>query len=93
MGRMHSKGKGISKSALPYKRTPPSWLKVTSNEVRASLLWQRFHTTQQVHGAALTKLANSLVCFVWYCACDMVCLYLINAVANFHQFRDMDKPM
>ena len=27
MGRMQAcKGKGISSSALPYKRTPPSWL-------------------------------------------------------------------
>lgn len=34
MGRMHSKGKGKSRSALPYKRTPPSWLKLTSQEVR-----------------------------------------------------------
>ncbi|GAA0161615.1 ribosomal protein [Lithospermum erythrorhizon] len=25
MGRMHSRGKGISASALPYKRTPPTW--------------------------------------------------------------------
>ena len=33
MGRMHSNGKGISKSALPYKRTPPSWLKVTASQV------------------------------------------------------------
>merc|ERR1712154_171714 len=33
MGRMHSKGKGISKSALPYKRTPPSWLKVSAADV------------------------------------------------------------
>jgi small subunit ribosomal protein S13e len=30
---MHSRGKGISASALPYKRTPPSWLKVTPQEV------------------------------------------------------------
>jgi len=30
---MHSRGKGISDSALPYKRTPPSWLKVTPPEV------------------------------------------------------------
>ena len=30
---MHSSGKGISNSALPYKRTPPSWLKVTPSEV------------------------------------------------------------
>lgn len=33
MGRMHSHGKGISASALPYKRAPPSWLKVSSQEV------------------------------------------------------------
>jgi small subunit ribosomal protein S13e len=33
MGRMHSRGKGISQSALPYKRTPPSWLKITPSEV------------------------------------------------------------
>ena len=33
MGRMHSKGKGISKSALPYSRTPPSWLKTSPEEV------------------------------------------------------------
>jgi len=33
MGRMHSGGKGITKSALPYKRTPPSWLKTTSAQV------------------------------------------------------------
>ncbi|KAJ1630898.1 40S ribosomal protein S13 [Pavlovales sp. CCMP2436] len=33
MGRMHSKGKGISKSALPYRRTPPSWLKTNPTEV------------------------------------------------------------
>lgn len=33
MGRMHSKGKGISKSSLPYKRNPPSWLKISSRDV------------------------------------------------------------
>ncbi|KAF3523836.1 hypothetical protein F2Q69_00049596, partial [Brassica cretica] len=33
MGRLHSKGKGISASALPYKRSPPSWLKTTSQDV------------------------------------------------------------
>jgi len=30
---MHSRGKGISDSAIPYKRTPPSWLKISSQEV------------------------------------------------------------
>jgi len=33
MGRLHTPGKGIASSALPYKRTPPSWLKFTSEEV------------------------------------------------------------
>eukprot|EP01025_Chloroclados_australasicus_P036201 TRINITY_DN3683_c0_g1_i1.p2 TRINITY_DN3683_c0_g1~~TRINITY_DN3683_c0_g1_i1.p2 ORF type:complete len:152 (+),score=9.77 TRINITY_DN3683_c0_g1_i1:81-536(+) len=34
MGRMHSKGKGISGSALPYKKTPPSWCKTSASEVK-----------------------------------------------------------
>eukprot|EP01013_Petalomonas_cantuscygni_P022126 TRINITY_DN4220_c0_g2_i1.p3 TRINITY_DN4220_c0_g2~~TRINITY_DN4220_c0_g2_i1.p3 ORF type:complete len:152 (-),score=38.91 TRINITY_DN4220_c0_g2_i1:954-1409(-) len=33
MGRMHSKGKGISKRALPYRRTVPSWCKTSTREV------------------------------------------------------------
>lgn len=37
MGRMHSNGKGKSRSALPYKRSSPSWLKITTTEVRARM--------------------------------------------------------
>ncbi|THH17088.1 hypothetical protein EW146_g3655 [Bondarzewia mesenterica] len=33
MGRMHAPGKGISSSALPYRRAPPSWLKTTQEDV------------------------------------------------------------
>ncbi|KAI7280237.1 40S ribosomal protein [Hortaea werneckii] len=33
MGRLHSKGKGISDSAIPYSRTPPAWLKTTPDQV------------------------------------------------------------
>mmetsp|Transcript_19378 Transcript_19378/g.61647 ORF Transcript_19378/g.61647 Transcript_19378/m.61647 type:complete len:152 (+) Transcript_19378:51-506(+) len=33
MGRMHTNGKGISSSALPYKRSPPSWLKIKSEDI------------------------------------------------------------
>ncbi|CAF9909030.1 MAG: ribosomal 40S subunit protein S13 [Alectoria fallacina] len=33
MGRLHSNGKGISASAIPYNRTPPAWLKVTPEQV------------------------------------------------------------
>merc|ERR1712080_565929 len=32
MGRMHSKGKGIARRSLPYKRTPPSWVKVSASD-------------------------------------------------------------
>ena len=34
MGRMHAPGKGISQSALPYRRTVPQWMKLTSDEVQ-----------------------------------------------------------
>ncbi|KAJ8908147.1 hypothetical protein NDN08_008241 [Rhodosorus marinus] len=33
MGRMHSKGKGLASSALPYKRTPPTWVRISQQEV------------------------------------------------------------
>ena len=33
MGRMHSNGKGIAKSSVPYKRTAASWLKATPSQV------------------------------------------------------------
>ncbi|GMI42718.1 hypothetical protein TeGR_g1202 [Tetraparma gracilis] len=33
MGRMHAPGKGISKSAKPYKRTPPAWQKISAADV------------------------------------------------------------
>merc|ERR1739843_7091 len=32
MVRMHSNGKGISQSALPYRRSTPSWLKMRKEE-------------------------------------------------------------
>jgi len=32
----YGKGKGISGSALPYKRSPPSWLVTTPQEVEVS---------------------------------------------------------
>ena len=38
MGRMHGPGKGIAGSALPFKRTPPSWLKKSSKAVVDTIL-------------------------------------------------------
>merc|ERR1711892_121801 len=32
MGRMHSKGKGIARRSLPYKRTAPSWVKQSASD-------------------------------------------------------------
>ena len=37
MGRMHAPGKGISQSALPYRRSVPNWLKLTSEEVKEQI--------------------------------------------------------
>ena len=33
MARMYGNGKGNSSSALPFRRTPPSWLKVATRDV------------------------------------------------------------
>merc|ERR1711916_9983 len=33
MGRLHSKGKGISGSSMPYRRNPPAWVKRSSKDV------------------------------------------------------------
>ncbi|KAJ8105429.1 hypothetical protein ONZ43_g7431 [Nemania bipapillata] len=38
MGRLHSGGKGISASALPYSRAPPSWSKATPAQVEDNIL-------------------------------------------------------
>merc|ERR1712078_548442 len=32
MGRMHSKGKGIARRSLPYKRSAPSWVKQSASD-------------------------------------------------------------
>lgn len=49
---MHSGGKGISKSSLPYKRSPPSWLKISAQEVTEHVckLAKKGLTPSQVRG-------------------------------------------
>ncbi|KAI2784884.1 40S ribosomal protein S13 [Daldinia loculata] len=37
MGRLHSRGKGISASAIPYSRNPPGWLKTTPAQVEEQI--------------------------------------------------------
>eukprot|EP01122_Echinamoeba_exundans_P017108 TRINITY_DN88_c0_g1_i1.p1 TRINITY_DN88_c0_g1~~TRINITY_DN88_c0_g1_i1.p1 ORF type:complete len:141 (-),score=38.44 TRINITY_DN88_c0_g1_i1:591-1013(-) len=64
MGRMHTPGKGISGSAIPYKRTPPAWLKVSPTEVNDQVckLAKKGMTPSQIgvvlrdsHGIGLVK--------------------------------------
>jgi hypothetical protein len=33
MGRMYGNGKGISSSAIPWRRAPPTWLKMKTEDV------------------------------------------------------------
>ena len=37
MGRMHSNGKGIARSALPYRRTAPTWCKTDAETVKTEI--------------------------------------------------------
>ncbi|GMH83647.1 hypothetical protein TrVE_jg2195 [Triparma verrucosa] len=37
MGRMHAPGKGISKSARPYKRSPATWQKWSASDVEENV--------------------------------------------------------
>merc|ERR1712168_1271846 len=64
MGRMHAPGKGISQSALPYRRSVPTWLKLSSNEVKDQIykLAKKGLTPSQIgmilrdsHGVAQVK--------------------------------------
>ena len=37
MGRMYSKGKGIARRCLPYRKAAPSWVAISSNDVVDSI--------------------------------------------------------
>lgn len=67
MGRLHSKGKGTSGSAIPYSRQPPTWLKVTSEQVTEQIcrLARKGTTPSQIgvilrdsHGIAQVKVVT-----------------------------------
>ena len=70
MGRLHSNGKGISKSAIPYSRTPPAWLKVTPDQVEDQIckLARKGATPSQIgvvlrdsHGIAQVKIVTGML--------------------------------
>ncbi|KAF9736231.1 40S ribosomal protein S13 [Paraphaeosphaeria minitans] len=67
MGRLHSNGKGISSSAIPYSRTAPAWLKTTPEQVVEQIckLAKKGATPSQIgevlrdsHGVAQTKIVT-----------------------------------
>ena len=38
MGRMHSKGKGIAKRSLPYRKAPPSWVQISASDLTEQIV-------------------------------------------------------
>jgi len=69
MGRLHSKGKGISSSATPYSRTAPAWLKTTPEQVVDQIcrLAKRGATPSQIgvvlrdsHGIAQVRIVTGM---------------------------------
>ncbi len=70
MGRLHSNGKGISASAIPYSRTPPAWLKTTPEQVVDQIckLAKKGATPSQIgvvlrdsHGIAQVKVVTGMI--------------------------------
>ena len=69
MGRLHSKGKGIAGSTVPYSRTPPAWLKTTPEQVVDQIckLARKGATPSQIgvvlrdsHGVAQVKVVTGM---------------------------------
>lgn len=69
MGRLHSNGKGISSSTIPYSRTAPAWLKTTPDQVveQISKLARKGATPSQIgvilrdsHGIAQVKVVTGM---------------------------------
>jgi small subunit ribosomal protein S13e len=69
MGRLHSKGKGISASAIPYSRSVPTWFKSTPEQVVDNIckLAKKGATPSQIgvvlrdsHGVAQVKVVTGM---------------------------------
>ena len=70
MGRLHSKGKGISSSAIPYSRQVPAWFKSTPDQVVEQIcrLAKKGTTPSQIgvilrdsHGVAQVKVVTGML--------------------------------
>ena len=66
---MHAPGKGISQSALPYRRTVPTWLKLTDEDVKEQIkkLGKKGLTPSQIgvilrdsHGVAQVRFVTGM---------------------------------
>ena len=93
MGRLHSNGKGISSSAIPYSRAPPAWLKTTPDQVVDQIcrLARKGATPSQIgvvlrdsHGIAQVKVVTGMLMF-------LKCKLALVACAN-KMLRQQDSP-
>ncbi|KAB0343548.1 hypothetical protein FD754_020474 [Muntiacus muntjak] len=66
MGRMHAPGKGLSQPALPYRRNVPTWLKLTSDDVKEQIykLAKKGLTPSQIDVTLRDSHGVAQVCFV-----------------------------
>merc|ERR1712198_546959 len=55
MGRMHAPGKGLSSSALPYRRSVPTWLKLSSDDVKEQIYKLAKKGLRASHGVAQVR--------------------------------------
>ena len=85
MGRLHSNGKGISASAIPYSRTPPAWLKTTPDQVVDQIckLAKKGATPSQIgvvlrdsHGIAQVKVVTGEFDYIYAILCRFRTKYL-----------------
>merc|ERR1712080_497713 len=93
MGRMHSKGKGISRRSLPYKRTPPSWVKQSAADTvkeicsmakkgyspsSIGVVLRDSHGIPQVKMIAGNKIVRILRAKAWPHLCPRTCTALLR---------------
>ncbi|OXB70686.1 UNVERIFIED_CONTAM: hypothetical protein H355_015276 [Colinus virginianus] len=60
MGRMYGPGKGMSASALPWRRRPPTWLKMKASDVEEHItkLAKKGQTPSQVRKNRIKRVAG-----------------------------------
>nr|XP_055135141.1 40S ribosomal protein S13-like [Symphalangus syndactylus] len=66
MGRMHAPGKGLSRLALPYRHGIPTWLKLTSDDVKEQIykVAKKGLTPSQIGVILRDSHSVAQVCFV-----------------------------